>query len=380
MFPVSSTFQCNDSREQTMRRRTLLYGLGGVAVAAAAGAGMWRYSTGSMSDYDAYQAALRAPLKPAPDVDDIVRHATLAANSHNTQAWRFTVSGDVLALGPDVARRTPVVDPDDHHLYVSLGCAAANMELAARAAGRAGTFMDTPPDQGMQFALSTSAPEIDPLFEAIGQRQSTRGLYDGRPVGAADLDILARQSAVEGVRMVYVTARAQMNLVRDLVIEGNTRQIADPAFVSELLHWLRFNPRAAMETGDGLFAAASGNPVLPDGIGATAFRLAFGAQSENDKYLKQIDSSAGLVVFLADKADPAHWMKVGRACQRFALAATRAGLKHAFVNQPVEVPALRSELAALVGEPDKRPDIVMRFGYGPLMPFAPRRPVKAVLS
>ncbi|HLV82586.1 MAG TPA: Tat pathway signal protein, partial [Devosia sp.] len=80
-----------------------------------------------------------------------------------------------------------------------------------------------------------------------------------------------------------------------------------------------------------------------------------------------------------EREDKAHWIAVGRACQRFALAATASGLKHAFVNQPVEVALLRPELAALIGEGGMRPDIIMRFGYGPTLPFSPRRPVNAVL-
>jgi hypothetical protein len=56
------------------------------------------------------------------------------------------------------------------------------------------------------------------------------------------------------------------------------------------------------------------------------------------------------------------------------------GLKHAYVNQPVEVARLRPELAALVSAQDKRPDIVMRFGYGPTMRYAPRRPVDSVIA
>jgi hypothetical protein len=54
-------------------------------------------------------------------------------------------------------------------------------------------------------------------------------------------------------------------------------------------------------------------------------------------------------------------------------------MKHAFINQPVEAPALRPELAALFGAPGKRPDTVMRLGSGPAMPFAPRRPVTSVI-
>jgi hypothetical protein len=55
-------------------------------------------------------------------------------------------------------------------------------------------------------------------------------------------------------------------------------------------------------------------------------------------------------------------------------------MKVAFLNQPVEVAGLRPELAALAGLPGRRPDLVMRFGYGPSMPYAARRPVQDVLA
>lgn len=56
------------------------------------------------------------------------------------------------------------------------------------------------------------------------------------------------------------------------------------------------------------------------------------------------------------------------------------GLKQAYLNQPVEVAQLRPELAALIGVPGRRPDIVMRFGYGAALPYSARRPVAAVLA
>lgn len=72
-------------------------------------------------------------------------------------------------------------------------------------------------------------------------------------------------------------------------------------------------------------------------------------------------------------------MRTRQACQLFALPATALGLKHSFVNQPVEVVQLRPALAALIGMPGRRPDIVMRFGYGPALPMSARGPVEAVL-
>ena len=176
-----------------------------------------------------------------------------------------------------------------------------------------------------------------------------------------------------------LTDRTRIEHVRNLVVAGNRAQMADPSFRRELKQWLRFNPGSAMASGDGLFSAATGNPVLPDLLGSIAFDHFFTAEAENDKYARQIRSSAGIAVFVADREDSMHWIAVERACQRFALAATSLGLKHAFINQPIEIAPLRPELASLIGESGARSDIVMRFGYGPELPFSPRRPVEAVL-
>jgi hypothetical protein len=62
-----------------------------------------------------------------------------------------------------------------------------------------------------------------------------------------------------------------------------------------------------------------------------------------------------------------------------ALQATALGIRNAFLNQPVEVAALRPHFAAALGLGDQRPDLVVRFGRGPAMPRSLRRPVDAVL-
>ena len=65
----------------------------------------------------------------------LVRQAVLAPSSHNTQCWRFRIAEKSISISPDLARRCPAVDPDDHHLFVSLGCATENMVHAALAHG-----------------------------------------------------------------------------------------------------------------------------------------------------------------------------------------------------------------------------------------------------
>lgn len=364
-----------------MQRRQLLITAGSFAAVGLGATWLGARNMGSQSDTDEAVSAMRATLQARPELRDLVRFATLAPNGHNTQPWRFAIAPGQITIRPDLSRRTPVVDPDDHHVFVSLGCAVENLALAAAARGYRGDPVFNDSDTGSIIFAHKSVPaQGSVLFDAIPRRQSTRANYDGRKVSAADLAVLAATAEVPGVDTVVITDRPNMDRVCDLVVAGNSAQMADPAFVRELKSWLRFSPRHAIETGDGLYSVASGNPALPEWLGPRAFDMMVTADSENDRYSSQLRSSAGVAVFFGQRDDREHWALAGRACQRFALQATALGLKHAFINQPVEVPSLRPELAELVGMVGRRPDIVMRFGYGPLLPYSARRPVAAVLT
>ncbi|MCY7280552.1 MAG: Tat pathway signal protein [Sphingomonas bacterium] len=359
-----------------MNRRQLFVGGGAVVLGGAGIAGASLLQMGSNDDYDAAVASTRAELSRNPSIPDLLRFATLAANGHNTQPWKFRVTDRAIDILADIARRTPVVDPDDHHLFASLGCAAENLAIAGAARGWAGEISyDAGNSDAVRFTFDRSrVVTSSAMFDAIPRRQSTRAMFDGRSASAADLSSLAAAAAIPGVDLVLVTDRKQIGRVSDLVATGNSEQMNDPAFMHELKQWLRFNPRQALGAGDGLYSVASGKPKLPAWFGSIMVDRFMSAKSENAKYVAQLQSSAGVAIFVSQRADKDHWVRAGRACQRFALQATALGLKHAFVNQPVEVAHLRPELAALVGMKGRRPDLVMRFGFGPTLPFSARRP------
>lgn len=323
---------------------------------------------------------LRETIKDDPDRLELVRFATLAANGHNTQPWKFRLGPRETSILPDFSRRTEVVDPDDHHLYLSLGCASENYMLAAAAHGCPTDFMYDPQETGRIRLRSTAGREVqDDLYGAIAARQSTRSNYDGREVSTDDLRKLEAAASVEGVSVRFFIDHGQIEDVLEFVVAGNSLQMDDPAFVKELKDWLRFDPGSALKTGDGLFSACSGNPIMPTWIGSTMFDRFFKKDAENKKYAAQLRSSAGVAVFTGYVEDKAHWVQVGRGFQRFALQATALGIRHAHINQPVEVPSIRSEFASWLGTPNSRPDLVVRFGYAPPLPMSMRRPVAQVV-
>ncbi|WP_349538096.1 Tat pathway signal protein [Bradyrhizobium sp. AS23.2] len=326
--------------------------------------------------YDEAVNTSRAPLQAAPRDRELVRFATLAANSHNTQPWIFFARGNEITIAPDFARRCPAVDPDDHHLFVSLGCAAENLILAASTLGwRANPVID---DDRIVITLEEAPPAESALARAIPVRQCTRAVFDGRPAAPEILRQLESACREPNVAAILMTERAAIAKVTDYVLEGNSAQMRDKAFMRELVSWIRFNEPEALATMDGLFSPASGNPSLPAWVARPLLRFFFTEGGENRKYREELDSSAGVVVLAADRSDKSHWISVGRACQRFGLQATALGLKYSFVNQPVEVAALRPQFATSLGLGERRPDIVIRFGAGPNLPKSLRRPPELV--
>lgn len=358
------------------RRTALGTGLS-LAALGAVGYSLWPRMDGYRDEVDRQ----RQVLASNPGLEELVRMATLAANSHNTQPWKFRLADEKVSILPDFSRRTAVVDPDDHHLFVSLGCATENLVVAGAALGRGSeVVIGAGAEPQIDISLSTAQPIGQEMYQAIPQRQSTRSIYDGQPISSADMGLLAAAAREEGVSVLFFTEPADRDAILEFVVQGNSAQMDDPAFVQELRNWLRFNPASAIETGDGLFSACSGNPVLPDWIGPTLFGMVFRKTAENDKYRDQIRSSAGIAVFVGDRADPEHWIRIGRSFQRFALQATALGIRNAHVNQPIEVPSVRPEFARWLGMPDARPDLVIRYGRAPAMPMSLRRPVSAVLA
>ncbi len=350
------------------------------AGATAAGAGTYWATRGS-----SYDAAVEATWQMRPangdtDLSYLVHYARLAANSHNSQPWQFSRSGKGVVIEPDRQRMLPIADPDNHHLYASLGCAAENLMLAAEAAGKGAAPIFVADGNGrIEIDLAGTASNRDPLFEAILERQCTRSDYDGRAVNNNDLTSIVNAAKIDGCEILLIPDKSRIEQALEMVVAANKSQVENAMFTAELKSWIRFSAASAVATHDGLYAACSGNPVMPSWLGNLMFDFVYKADAENERTARQIRSSSGLAVFVTDKDDKDHWVRAGRSYQRFALKATSLGIRHAFMNQPVEISSTRSEFSAWLGINGRRPDLVVRYGYAQPMPKSLRRPVEDVI-
>jgi hypothetical protein len=314
------------------------------------------------------------------DVRELIRHATLAASSHNTQPWKFRIREDRITILPDFSRRCPVVDPDDSHLFKSLGCAAENLIHAAAAQGFFTEIQFDPGENSIHaFLTRDAAARATDLYRAIPKRQCVKTAYDGSPIGVTELEKLEKAGKGPSVRTITLSSDAEKNAVIDYVTRGNIAQLTDRAFRKELIAWIRFNPIEAMHKGDGLAGRTSGQPALPTWLANLIIGLVLTPNGQAKTDAMNIKSSAGIAVFVSSSDDKLAWVETGRAYERFALQATALNIRTAFINQPIEVRELRSRFESWLKLEGENALLMVRFGHGPTAPFSLRRPIDDVI-
>lgn len=282
-------------------------------------------------------------------------YAVLAPSVHNIQPWRFRLTGERIELRADRSRALPVRDPDDRELLLSCGAALFHLRLALRRFGHAGEVVLWPdtadPDL---FARLGFGPAAEPTaeermeFAAIPHRRTHRGPLASRPVPTAVLTELRVLAAEEGAWLHLVESEPERAALVALIEEADRVQAADPALQQEL-------PARVREQA----------PPAGDAGGASGVPLAADAQV--------------LAVLGTDHDTPRAWLKAGQALARMLLRAQSYGLYASYLNQPVEVPATRVRLPALLGR-EGHPQLVIRFGYGEPPPPAPRRPLAEIFD
>jgi hypothetical protein len=309
---------------------------------------------------------------------ELIRYATLAANGHNSQPWRFAILENGIQIHPDFTRRLPVVDPHDRELWISLGCALENLLVASRAVGYAPQVTYPDVEDFIHVSLSPDTPQRSPLFDAIPQRQNNRSEYNGRLIHTGHLDQVRALPLEPGVVLRFVLNPSDMEVVTEYVHQGNLDQYGREAYLDELIDWLRFNKKQALASQDGLFSRCSGNPEVPGWLGRM-FVSGTKPQAQAGADAKKLRTSPTAVVVASGSDHKTAWVRTGQVYERMALVMTSLNIQSALMNQPIEVADLRAQFQGAIGlEPDL-PQLLVRFGYADPMPRSLRRPVEQVL-
>ncbi len=312
----------------------------------------------------------------------LLNYALLAPSEYNTQPWRFRVQGDIVELCMDPSRRLPVVDPEDREMLISCGAACLNLRLAARHFGylawMESFILNEQPEILVRLGLGTRqevTEEDERLFAAIPRRHTNRSVYEARSVPEKVLAHLQHEAGREGTWLHLVQDEETRQSITRLIVAGDREQWADKRFRHELAEWV--HPRGA-ESADGLPGSAQAKGSIRQMTSPFVVRT-FDLWREEAARNRQFTAGAPVLAVLGTFSDTrADWFNAGKALERVLLRACASSLQTSFVNQPIEVPSLRTWLRQILGR-DDFPHLIIRMGYGKPSITTPRRCVQDVL-
>jgi nitroreductase len=321
--------------------------------------------------------ATRGTGSPSPEeVADLLRAGASAPSSHNAQPWRLCWADGAVEVHGEPARLLPAADPEGRELRVACGAALANVRLAVRAQGRrAHTQLMPDPDDPWFLGrvrpggpLQPSGWETD-LAAAVAHRRTDRHPFRGRPLSAALREQLVRAAWREQCRLVLVDGPEERRRLRDLAAEAHRRQQADPAFLAEWQRWIGDGARV----DDGVPPAQARHEPRPDGAWRLRDFAGHVTDGDRDGDVEDPAEEEPLIAVVASYGDsPLAHVRAGQAMQHVLLTATARGIAASFVAPPLEIPAIRTRVRALLGGV-LWPQVVLRLGRGRPVHPTPRR-------
>lgn len=316
-----------------------------------------------------------------------LRYAVLAPSSHNTQPWRFVVEDESVALYADRSRVLPALDPTGREALISCGAALFYLRIALR------HFAYSAPEE---LLPDRRHPELlariwlgdwhrptrdeNDLFSAMRMRRTYRKPFDRGAIPPDLVRVMQYDAALGRVGLYAVDDARRKRQLAELVAQADRMQYADKAVRSDVAAWMRDNRTTAH---DGIPGYALGeNEVVSL---AEPFMLrTFDTGWMHASHDASLAAHASALVGLATANDtPVDWVGCGEVLARILLRACVAGVYASYLNQPIEVPALRPRVQELLGAREL-PQVLLRMGYAHEVKAAvkatPRRTVDEVVA
>lgn len=311
----------------------------------------------------------------------IIEYATKAPSGHNTQPWLFKIENDVIEIHPNLKLSLTAVDNNNREMYISLGCTLQNLCIAAQNFGYTTTPTTCKSSVSHYIRVKLTKEKIysNPLFTQIEIRQTNRSIYNGKTVDTELIAALFSKKHDSIKCHIYANGQPEFNKLQSIVLLGNTIQMGDNNFKTELLQWIRYNAKHSESQRNGLSNSVMGSPSLPLFLARPIVKLFLNSESQNTSGLKKIRSSSHLVLLTVAHNTPEMWIELGQELELLLLTCSQHNIAAAFLNQPCEIEELTSKVQLELNFTNESPAILLRIGYARPMPYSLRKNVNDVI-
>lgn len=188
----------------------------------------------------------------------LVADAVRAPSMHNSQPWRFRLSGEAIDVLLDPQRQLPVGDPTGRAARVACGCALFNLRLALAVGGLTPAVRLVPaPDVVARLVPAGPRPATPAerrLYAAIPRRHSNRHPFADVAVPASARTGLVRAAADEGGWLHLAESPVDAEATADVIREADRLLRSGAGYATELATWTGVGERAT----DGVAPDAGG--------------------------------------------------------------------------------------------------------------------------
>ncbi|ORY80579.1 hypothetical protein LY90DRAFT_664450 [Neocallimastix californiae] len=270
--------------------------------------------------------------------EKLIQYAIRAPSGHNSQPWKFQISENEIIIVPDLTKHLDVVDTSDKELYISIGCALKNLQVAASHFGYDSDYVYK--DKKIFITLNKKEDNVtaddDTLFNAINKRHTHRGKFSGEKIPEEQLQRVENKK---------------------------NSSMSDNAFKDELVEWMRFNKNHIQETQNGLCYNVLGFPPTPQFLGKKIIKMFLNPSGQNKTDDAVNASTSHFCLFTVKEPTIENYIELGTLLEEYLLKVTSSGLAYSFSNQPCEVLKIYETLKAELKVNDY-PGVIIRLGYG----------------
>ena len=305
-------------------------------------------------------------------IDILLGAAVAAPSMHNTQPWRFEVNGHVIDVFLDGARALPAEDPTGRAMRIAAGAAVFNLRCAAASMNFGSWFGLVPyphePDLVARIVVEpTGIPDrgLQTLFRQIPHRHTSRTPAEGAPLSDSTRLELIQAALQENAELTWLP-EAGINVVMDMVLDSDLREVYDWHRSAERAHWVGGERPAEGVPSAALGPRAAHYPAAVRDLGT--------APRDRTRTRTTFEELPSLAVLSTERDEPADQVAAGIALERVLLAGTQLGVAASFLNQPLEYDDLRKRIQRVTGKPGFA-HMVIRFGHSRPDATTARRPV-----
>lgn len=318
----------------------------------------------------------------------LINYTILAPSTHNSQPWLFKIKKNVLEIYADLSRKIQIGDQEGRMLYISLGCALANLEIAAQhflMNYQIGYLKDENiiPARNALKILRISFTENKPLntnlgflFRAITQRNSNRKGFKNKKIQENDLSEFKSYSQDRELRIDFIEREEIKKEIAEILGRAMGKFMGRADFRKELASWLRHN---WTRKKDGMPGNGHNMSLLVSLIAPYVLRNINVSKVEAKKAKNRVLNFPLVGIISAKENTPLNWLKTGELFERIALGAKIKGLDSMVMVAIIEDHQSRQKLRKMLQINDI-PQFFFGLGYAEKpSPLSPRRGIEEVL-